>query len=202
MSALDFRLCYDVATSYKNATWWSGELSALYIKTSNERVIAIPGTKKEIGEWLEDFEAWPIWDSKLGICHKGFRDGAWALWRNSPLSSVDFGGAIVTGHSLGGALAILLGAIMTINNSVPKAIVTFGAPRCGSWKVRSILKSVPIRSYRNGNDPVPDVPWLPGIYVRPRAQIEIGAPQHDPLVCHHIGSYQEAVWNFHSDITD
>lgn len=194
MPPSDADLCRIVARSYTTATWWAGEMSALYTVADGARVIAIPGTKHgEIDEWLRDFDAWPVWDRWLGVCHRGFRDGAWDLWRRSPLASVDFGGAIVTGHSLGGALAILLGAIMTVERTPPRAIVTFGAPRCASWKVRRLLRPIAMRCYRNGDDPVPDVPWLPGVYVHPRRQIEIGTPAPDPISDHHIGAYEKAV---------
>ena len=212
MPPSDLDLCRIVARSYTDATWWAAELSALYTLADGRRVIAIPGTKREIGEWLRDFDAWPVWDGDLGICHRGFRDGAWELWRRSPLSlrglgrppgsqerrpalnSVDFGGgAIVVGHSLGGALALLLAGILVARRTPPAAVVTFGAPRCGSWKLRRLLSPIAVRSYRNGDDPVPDVPWLPGVYLHPRRQIEIGTPADDPLADHHIGAYLRAL---------
>ena len=85
MPPSDLELCRIVARSYTSATWWAGELSALYTIADGARVIAIPGTKHEIGEWLRDFDAWPVWDRWLGICHRGFRDGAWELWRCSSM---------------------------------------------------------------------------------------------------------------------
>ena len=196
MPLSDADLCRIVARSYTKVTWWIGELSALYTLytgVGGGRVIAIPGTKHEIGEWLRDFDAWPVWDRQLGICHRGFRDGARQLWRSSPLASMDFGGAIIAGHSLGGALALLLAGILIAERTPPAAVVTFGAPRCGSWKLRRLLSPIAVRSYRNGDDPVPEVPWLPGIYVHPRPQIEIGTPAPDPIADHHIGAYEMAV---------
>ena len=182
-----------VARSYKSATWYAGELSALYTVSNNSRIIAIPGTKREIGEWLRDFDAMPTWDRDLGICHRGFRDGAWELYRRSPLTSHDFAGSVIVGHSLGGALALLLAGILTVEHCPPRAVVTFGAPRCGSWKLRRLLDWMSLRLYRNGDDPVPDVPWLPGLYLHPRALIPIGEPDFDPLADHHITAYQRAL---------
>ena len=199
MPPSDADLCRVVARSYTSATWWAGELSALYTLVDGRRIIAIPGTKREIGEWLRDFDAWPVWDRRLGICHRGFRDGAWELWKRWPLqsawplTSVDFRGAIIVGHSLGGALALLLAGILMAQRTPPAAVVTFGAPRCGSWKLRRLLSPIAVRSYRNGDDPVPDVPWLPGVYLHPRRQIEIGTPAVDPIADHHIGAYEMAV---------
>ena len=189
----DADLCRIVARSYTSATWWAGELSALYTAADGARVIAIPGTKHEIGEWLRDFDAIPTWDRDLGICHRGFRDGAWELYRRCPLTAHDFAGSIIVGHSLGGALALLLAAICAFIEQPPRAVVTFGAPRCGSWKLRQLLRRVPLRLYRNGDDPVPDVPWMPGIYLHPRALIPIGEAAFDPLVDHSIAVYRRAL---------
>lgn len=182
-----------VARSYKSATWYAGELSALYTVSNNSRIIAIPGTKREIGEWLRDFDAVPCWDRTLGVCHRGFRNGAWELYRRSPLADHDFAGAVITGHSMGGALAILLAAILISEGAPPRAVVTFGAPRCGSWKLRRVLAKTPLRLYRNGDDPVPEVPWLPGLYLHPRALIAIGEPAFDPLADHPIAVYRRAL---------
>ena len=189
----DADLAAIVARSYTSATWWAGELSALYTVANGARVIAIPGTKHEIGEWLRDFDAMPILDRDLGICHRGFRNGAWELYRRCPLTAHDFAGSIIIGHSLGGALALLLAAICVFIEQPPRAVVTFGAPRCGSWKLRRLLSPIAVRSYRNGDDPVPDVPWLPGVYLHPRRQIEIGTPAVDPIADHHIGAYERAL---------
>ena len=193
MPPSDAYLCRIVARSYTSATWWAGELSALYTAADGARVIAIPGTKAEIGEWLRDLDVMPVWDGALGVCHRGFRDGALELYRASPLSDHDFAGAIICGHSLGGALAILLGAFLTAWGMPPAQIITFGAPRCGSWRVRRILRPLPLRLYRNGDDPVPDVPWLPGIYVQPRRLIQVGEPALDPIADHHVEAYERAL---------
>ena len=182
-----------VARSYTSATWYANELSALYTVQNGARVIAIPGTKAEIGEWLRDLDVMPIWDRDIGICHRGFRDGTLELYRASPLSDHDFAGAIICGHSLGGALAILLGAFLTAWGMPPAQIVTFGAPRCGSWRVRRVLAKTPLRLYRNGDDPVPEVPWLPGLYLHPRALIAIGEPALDPIADHHVEAYERAL---------
>jgi hypothetical protein len=181
------------AKSYSYATWTAGELSAFYSAVGNDRVIAIPGTKPEIGEWLRDFDAMPVWDRKLGICHRGFRDGALELYRASGLRVRDFSGSIIVGHSLGGALALLLAGILTVEHCPPCAVVTFGAPRCGSWKLRRLLRRMPLWLYRNGDDPVPDVPWLPGLYLHPRALIPVGERAFDPLADHPIAAYRRAL---------
>ena len=64
---------------------------------------------------------------------------------------------ILTGHSLGGAVALIVGALMVRDEIYPNQIVTFGAPRCGRLK---LLDRVPVTMYRHGKDIVPLVPPL------------------------------------------
>ena len=69
-----------------------------------------------------------------------------------PLWTRDHKSIELTGHSLGGAVALIVGALMVRDEIPPKQIVTFGAPRCGRLK---ILDTVPVTQYRHGKDIVP-----------------------------------------------
>ena len=77
-------------------------------------------------------------------------------------------GLTLTGHSLGGAIALVVGAWLQKLVLPPGQIVTFGAPRCGRLK---ILDDTPVTMYRNGKDVVTD---LPPIMRRHRKQTQIG----------------------------
>ena len=65
--------------------------------------------------------------------------------------------------------------------------------RRAARKVRRLLRPIAMRCYRNGDDLVPDVPWMPGIYVQPRALIPVGDAALDPLVDHPIAAYRRAL---------
>jgi len=70
----------------------------------------------------------------------------------------------VTGHSLGGALAVLAGTMMPADLPVFQ-IATFGQPRVGDKEFAATFKSRRVKLYRfvNNNDVVPTVPgrsWL------------------------------------------
>jgi len=84
---------------------------------------------------------------------------------------IDHKNIVLTGHSLGGAVALILGALMTRDEIPPVEIVTFGAPRCGRLK---ILDSVPVTQYRHGKDIVPMVPPL---MRRHNKLIRVGEPK-------------------------
>lgn len=67
---------------------------------------------------------------------------------------------IISGHSLGGALAMLYGAKLRENKIEEIEIVTFGQPRCGNIKfIESFAKlNIPYTRFINKEDKVPDVP--------------------------------------------
>ena len=171
----------------------AGDVHALYTLRDGLRVIAVRGTTRDPADWLRDLSAMPAHDPDLGCCHHGFLAGARALATAAFRAGVEFRGAVLTGHSMGGAIALLLAGILAAREMRPRAVVTFGAPRCGSWKLRRVLAKIPLRLYRNGDDPVPDVPWLPGFYLHPRALIAIGEPALDPIADHHIAAYRRAL---------
>ncbi len=146
-------------------------------------------------DWWGDFEAAavePREHPELGLCHAGFLDRAESIV-NAVIDGLGNKPAILTGHSLGGAEALGVGALMIVNGKSPLAIVTFGAPRFGMEKFVDVLAPVAIRQYRRGNDPVPCVPF----YVPPLLRfldardprIAIGTAQIDAFSCHSIAGY-------------
>jgi Lipase (class 3) len=150
-------------------------------------------------DWARDFICAPIADRahpQLGSCHAGFLDGAESIV-DAVLQQLGYSSAawprIITGHSLGGALALGVGALLTVAGKPPSAIVTFGAPRFGMDKFVAAIASVTVRQYRRGNDPVPlvpfDVPPLLNFLDARDPLIAIGAAQRDPFACHAIGGY-------------
>lgn len=153
-------------------------------------------------DWFRDFEGLMIQDPTIGAVEDGFMCGIKDVW--------DFLGAeldpkkklYVTGHSLGGARALLFAGLDYVFTSAPTEIVVFGSPRPGGNKLKEVLASVAIRSYRNGLDPVCEVPMsIPFIepYVHPRDLISVSIPPSsddewgDLMGYHHIEKYIEAM---------
>jgi hypothetical protein len=145
-------------------------------------------------DWARDFVAAAIHSREhpqLGLCHAGFLDGAESI-AQAVLAAVGDKPAFLTGHSLGGAIAQGVGAIMALAGRAPKMIVTFGSPRFGGSKFVNLLLPIPMRLYRRGNDVVPLVPFdVPPLlrFFDARLLIQIGVAQNDPFLCHHIGGY-------------
>lgn len=171
--------------------WAAGDVHAITRSVGGARVIALRGTTGDPRDWLRDLDMCPVFDRALGFCHAGFLHGARALWAKmvSPVTE----NAILTGHSMGGALALLLAGLAIGAGQTPGAVVAFGAPRAGGARLARALGGVKLRLYRNGRDPVPDVPYLPRVYGQPTALIALGAPARDPLDDHFIAAYEAAL---------
>lgn len=157
----------------------------------SHNVICFRGSK-EILDWLLDFLAIPGTDNaqdpayaRMGPVHSGFLIGALALL---PAVKADLAGKpySLTGHSLGGALALLVGALMVQDGHPPDQIVTFGAPKVGFQAFADVLSAVPVREYKYGADPVPLVPEFFDHVCRP---IHLGKPLRDLFSNHAIVNY-------------
>lgn len=126
--------------------------------------VCFRGTK-DLRDWIVDLAAFPLFDfhtkshRALGPLHAGFLIAAHELYETiQPHTNQPYA---LCGHSLGGALACLVGALLTVDGRPPREIVTFGAPRAGMQPYVDALTDVAIRQYRFGADPVPAVPFSP-----------------------------------------
>jgi hypothetical protein len=161
--------------------------------------VAFQGTR-DIGQVLQDLDCRPHFVHGIGYCHHGFTvlaEGVYPLVKN--LRADYFGMPItLTGHSLGGAVAILVAALLVRDRIADPTIITFGAPRVsvGHAVRRAFARPLtPIILYRNGVDIVPD---LPPLLSHPAPLLEIGKPS-DALDAgesdHAVERYFEAIWN-------
>lgn len=151
---------------------------------------------------ITDIEALPFPVVSLGVVHLGFWAAVQKAWPEFYADIRDIRVPIVlTGHSLGGALALLFGAKMCMEGRPPYAIITFGAPRTVKGHGLSELfarSNVCLQMYCNGCDLVPDLP-LPELgWTHPASIIHIGEPKHLGLSIedHHIAKYQVAIENY------
>lgn len=150
---------------------------------------------KEPNDWALDFEAIPAFDhdteahGKLGLLHAGFVHGAETVYARVKASVTGHRVALY-GHSLGGALALMTGALLMADGIPVERIVTFGAPRVGLIEYVNALATVAVDEYRYGNDIVPQVP---SFMMHARPLIHVGAPRIDFLSCHHIENYIAAI---------
>ncbi len=126
-------------------------------------VLAFRGTEKKVSDWLTDANAIPIQQGSTKV-HKGFHEAFTAVQSQveAILNRVDCqdenGNKLpifITGHSLGGALAIL--ATKLVASNIDGACYTFGAPRVANYEYFESVKT-PIYRIVNSSDIVPRVP--------------------------------------------
>ena len=161
-------------------------------------IIAIEGTHDALG-WAVDFFGAAVEDQQglnhqtLGFIHAGFYDAAVTALTRCALVAVR-GPYAICGHSLGAALALLIGALLADDGYPPVKIGAFAPPRVGGAKFVQKVTSIPLCAYRYGNDPVPEVPL--SIWSLPYVQVpltQVGEPMANPFSCHTIRNYVDAV---------
>lgn len=146
-------------------------------------VVAFRGTESR-ADWLTNAQFWhgaigDLSDDVNSKVHKGFhiayfcgqvkeRVEAAVLKQYNRLSKAgEVWGVLTTGHSLGGALAMLCTYRLAVRDvvglasqGVPIQMVTFGAPRVGNAAFKAELEESPARLVRviNDKDVVPRIP--------------------------------------------
>lgn len=119
-------------------------------------VLAFRGTEKDPRDIRTDFDATLIEVNGAKV-HKGFYN-AYKLVESTILSELEKlkGYTLyITGHSLGGALAII--ASCRINSDIVGACYTFGSPKVGNYAYAEKVK-VPMYRVVNSADCVPETP--------------------------------------------
>ncbi len=133
-------------------------------------VLAFRGTEKSPRDWKTDLRARlvPARDErKPGLIHEGFQESYHAVEAMIEEELAHFPGEplYVTGHSLGGALAVVATRFLDAGNLA--ACYTFGSPRVGDLSLAKEFKT-PIYRVVNAADAVPRLPFGEGytLFVR------------------------------------
>ena len=185
--------------------------TAQVLATANEEmiIVAFRGTEPaKLADWLVDTEIiqkpWRdfLGEPNLGLVHHGFARNTAFVWEQ--LSQFVAGARTnkqslwITGHSLGGAMALIAGAAFTFSkHQVVNGIYTFGQPRTGNRafvvKCNRQLKAIVFRVVNN-RDIVPHVPpmLIPFLII----------PPHGPIVYRHAGQllHFDAAGKLHTDL--
>lgn len=137
--------------------------------THNDKIILISVRgSASFDDWLRDFDARqvPI-KNGTGNAHRGFHDAYLVAqeFTEDYLARFYTNGQtiIVTGHSLGGSIALLLADWIKRRAEAPKVILyTYGAPRAGDSIFVESAKDLVHHRIINNNDLVPSVPatWM------------------------------------------
>ncbi|MDR3736087.1 MAG: alpha/beta fold hydrolase [Acidobacteriaceae bacterium] len=180
------------AAYYAPATFSNGPSSyALASKTSAYTAIAWRGTESGLYQnWISDLDAIPEYHPTLGWCHRGFLQAAIATYPQAVQQAV-IAPLVLTGHSLGAAVAVLTAALLRAAHIQIIRCSVFGCPNFTlNQNISALMHDVPGYRWRDGNDPVPQVP--PGFHIdRPTTQI--GTDYPDPISAHMIDAYAAAL---------
>jgi signal peptidase II len=121
--------------------------------------VAVRGTAN-LQNAAEDADYTKVPARDLGIpVHAGFIDDARAVWsfvRPQLRPGLE---TRVTGHSLGGALAVLLAMRLRVDGLPVGHVITFGQPKVTTEEGVARFRDLPLLRVVNHDDPVPLLPW-------------------------------------------
>lgn len=126
-----------------------------------------PNARVIVDDWINNAETGMVPWPGNGDVHDGFLDSHKVLWNDvvraieQRIAAAAPSAIIVTGHSKGGALAILGAmAIRRRFQNIPVHVVTFAAPRAGGRTFADVYAglSIPTLRYENRADLVPYLP--------------------------------------------
>lgn len=126
------------------------KILALMMSNSTDVVISFRGTVSNFSNALTDIQLLQVPFGSFGKVHKGFRDALQSIWGEIKhhIPYTEARNVRLTGHSLGGALALLAGArfVNEYPEDLVKEIYTFGQPRIGDKGFKHCFN----KSYLNG----------------------------------------------------
>lgn len=143
-----------------------GKIHKGYIGIANSDVIIAFAGTEGVGDWINDFLAYPKnFPFGTGNVHTGFLNAVLSISENlikkvSELTGSKKCSFYVTGHSKGGAMAVLMAAILKSKlQSLIESIkvVTFGAPRVGDKTFKDNY-TISVTRYEANLDVVPHLP--------------------------------------------
>lgn len=155
------------------------------------RVIA-PRGSKVARDWLIDLLAVPVLGhpvmqtAAMGYLHAGVNHAELAI-DAAVWAAVEGRQWMAVGHSLGGGIALDLAVSFKLRGRPPVRVRTFGALRIGLKDYIAASQGLDIREYKNGNDPVPQ---LPTFLLHARPPVDVGETHiFDPAGCHFGSAY-------------
>ena len=132
-------------------------------KLENEVFISIRGTD-ELSDWFNNIKRWKTRFLTNAKVHSGFLEHLNMVYDDIVKEVNNYKKITIIGHSLGGAVSVLLGSkISYLNNSIECTVVTYGSPRVGDMNFKMLCNSLSnLKCYRvyNNYDIVTKVPYF------------------------------------------
>ncbi len=170
----------------------------------NERDVVVTFRGRDDDQQLLESIAYGQTEWVRGRAHSGFVKLLESVWQNILAAFFDVEAhdktLWLTGHSLGGSLAVLAAQRLASEGFDPHMVVTFGAPRVLD-RVAAAAFQAPLYRFVNNEDAIPNFPWptLFDSYAHPGEEVfllpsgDIAAVRHSTALArkldraHHIG---------------
>lgn len=138
----------------------------VFYTRDNSVVVACRGTEPtELKDVVADLDLYPLQHPRAGRVHRGFYAYAQKVYplilEEIQKNATEKSEVYVCGHSLGGAMAVLVAENLVSDGIAVKELRTFGQPRVGTKGFIEHLGTCGIGEYKryvNNNDVVPKVP--------------------------------------------
>lgn len=143
---------------YRHLMRRQGRDHAFVVRDARRTVVAFRGSD-DLWDWITNLRAW-TGPTPYGRVHRGYYAVVESLideLREVLLDDPRQRPVVLTGHSMGGALAVVTAAMMTGDPIVPGGIYTFGQPQVGDREFsRNFAAGYPARLLRfvNGADAI------------------------------------------------
>jgi hypothetical protein len=125
MDALGYaRIALAAYTSFPTIGREDSASRAILNWTDDGRVLALPGTNN-MACVIADIDCEVVHINGLGALHKGFYDASMQIWDSVLLAKP----AVLTAHSEGAALSLILAGQLCLAGFPPKAVYAFEPPR-------------------------------------------------------------------------
>ncbi|MCD8521674.1 MAG: lipase family protein [Saccharospirillaceae bacterium] len=154
-------------TLIHQATLADSQVSYFLSQGNGVQTIAIRGTANLANVMVDlDIEFQP--DERLGVpLHNGFRSAAEAVFNDVRPRLVPGMPVQITGHSLGGAIAVVLAMYLTHDTTAPLTrVITFGQPKVTNITGADLYRSIPLTRVVTRKDLVPLVPPLSPLQIQ------------------------------------
>lgn len=201
---------YDLAISanksYDTYTFSIHECEVLVELKNQEQIVAIRGTEggaliSGLGfmDIIRDMRFIPWYHPILGWAHSGFMKGALKIYEDLTEHIIKDVPIRITGHSLGAAMALVVGILLKHDGYKLVEYVGFACPRTFVYNKQKhnpdLSVRFPITIYRYQDDIVPIVPFaFPFNYHHPVKMTQIGDGNGLPsLIDHSMNNYIDAM---------
>jgi triacylglycerol lipase len=165
-SALEAQLEQQGQTLVHQAVMADSQVSYYLSATADMQTIAVRGTANLTNAMVDlDIEFQP--DEQLGITlHSGFKRSAAAVYADVKPHLDNSKPVTVTGHSLGGAIAVIVAMYLEQEQRTPAQVITFGQPKVTNVSGAGVFADIPLTRVVTPKDIVPLVPPISPLQIK------------------------------------